>query len=100
MTLQHLVMQLAVSGHLFCVSQHAQSLLDVSAPLPCIAFMQSDISADVSPDISPAAMLECVVAPPDCNAANADAPGAKVSDREISSANMMRTRFRDDSFKA
>ena len=94
MTLQHLVMQLAVSGHLFCVSQQVQSLVfELPAPPP-IAFMQSDMSADVSPDISPEAMLECVVAPPDCNAANADTPGAKVSDREISRAKMMRTRFK------
>lgn len=94
MTLQHLVMQLAVSGHLDFESQHLQSLVSEPPVPPPIAFMQSDMSADVSPDISPAAMLECVVAPPDCNAANADTPGAKVSDREISKAKMMRTRFK------
>lgn len=94
MTLQHLVMQLAVSGHLYCVSQHLQSLFSELPAAPLIAFMQSDMSADVSPDISPAAMPECVGAPPDCSAANADAPGAKVSDREISRAKMMRTRFK------
>lgn len=88
MTLQHLVMQLALSGHLFCVSQHLQWLLS-DPPLPAfIAFMQSDMSMPASADI----MVSCD--PLGCAAAHADAAGASVSERAIKIAKNARSGFR------
>ena len=88
MTLQHLVMQLAVSGHLCLVSQHLQSLFSEVPEAPCIAFMQSDMSMPASADI----IVECGSL--GCAAAHADATGASVSERAIKIAKMARSDFR------
>ncbi len=94
MTLQHLVMQLAVSGHLFCVSQQVQSLLEVSAPSPPIAFIQSDISVPAMSDIAAWPAPRCFTPPVPCPcvsalpgaAAHAEAIGEMTKDSAISIA--------------
>lgn len=86
MTLQHLVMQLALSGHLCLVSQHLQSLLSEVLAAAFIAFMQSDISMPASAAI----MVSCD--PLGCAAA--DAAGASVSERAIKIAKNARSGFR------
>lgn len=88
MTLQHLVMQLALSGHLCLVSQHLQSLLSEVLAAAFIAFMQSDISMPASAAI----MVSCD--PLGCAAAHADPIGASVSDRAIKIAKNARSGFR------
>ena len=88
MTLQHLVMQLALSGHLFFVSQHLQSLFSEVPAAPCIAFMQSDMSMLASDAI----IAACGAL--GCTAANADPIGASVSDRAIKIAKIGRKTFR------
>lgn len=86
-TLEHLVIQLALSGHLFLVSQHLQSLLSNVPAAPCIAFMQSDMSMPASA----ATMLPCCS--PGCAAANADPSGARVSEKAIRIAKNVRKAF-------
>lgn len=92
-TLQHLVMQLALSGHFDFVSQHLQSTLEDSPAtpslIPFIAFMQSDISMSASADA-----LIVIGAAFSCTAATADTPGASVSEIVIRTASMVRTMFK------
>ena len=85
-TLQHLVMQLAVSGHLCLASQHLQSLLSDEPELP-IDFMQSDMSMAASA----ANIVACGSI--GAAAAHAEATGASVSDRAIKIANNARRTF-------
>ena len=87
-------MQLALSGHLFFVSQHLQGLLSEVPSALCIAFMQSDMSMPASVDI----IVSCGSL--GCAAAIADPMGASVSERAIKIAKIARSDFRVRSFKA
>ena len=97
-TLQHLVMQLAASGHLDFVSQHLQSTLEDSPAtpslIPFIAFMQSDMSMSAIAMLVSADALIVVGAVFSCTAAIADPPGASVSEIVIRTASMVRTMFK------
>ena len=102
MTLQHLVMQLAVSGHLLFVSQHLQALLEVSAPSPCIAFIQSDISVSDVSDMTAWSAPRCITLSVPCPcvftlpgaAAHAEAIGEMAKDSAISIASRVRRMIR------
>jgi hypothetical protein len=92
-TLQHLVMQLAASGHLDFVSQHLQSLFSELPAPPLMAFMQSVMSMPaIAMLVSPDALV--VGAAGSCVAANAAALGASVSEIVIRIARMVRTSFK------
>ena len=93
-TLQHLLMQLAVSGHLCLASQHLQSLFSEELEPP-IAFMQSDnMSMSAIAMLLSADALIVVGAAFSCTAATADTPGASVREIVISTARMVRTMFK------
>lgn len=84
-TFQHLVMQLAASGHFCLVSQHVQSILDVSAPLACIAFMQSLIaSSAAATELASCKLARISIA------AVAEVIGASANDSAIKIARMAR----------